>query len=127
FERDRAHRRDGRMTHLGGGIRDGERHRRRTEEGIAPAIHRHRAGVIGLATHRDLEVGGPCDRRNDADSRSVVFEDGSLLDMELDEDVEVTADSGGSRDRKSTRLNSSHRTISYAVFCLKKKILLTSL
>src|SRR5438094_7187531 len=25
------------------------------------------------------------------------------------------------RDRKSTRLNSSHRTISYAVFCLKKK------
>src|SRR5207248_11128030 len=26
-------------------------------------------------------------------------------------------------DRKSTRLNSSHRTISYAVFCLKKKTL----
>src|SRR5207248_7826935 len=25
----------------------------------------------------------------------------------------------GQRDRKSTRLNSSHRTISYAVFCLK--------
>src|SRR5437867_6063451 len=25
------------------------------------------------------------------------------------------------RDRKSTRLNSSHRTSSYAVFCLKKK------
>src|SRR2546422_8457478 len=25
------------------------------------------------------------------------------------------------RDRKSTRLNSSHRYISYAVFCLKKK------
>src|SRR5438105_8401550 len=27
-----------------------------------------------------------------------------------------------SRDRKSTRLNSSHEWISYAVFCLKKKI-----
>src|SRR6266516_7358615 len=27
----------------------------------------------------------------------------------------------GRRDRKSTRLNSSHRTISYAVFCLNKK------
>src|SRR3712207_8360112 len=26
------------------------------------------------------------------------------------------------RDRKSTRLNSSHANISYAVFCLKKKI-----
>src|SRR3712207_8710850 len=27
----------------------------------------------------------------------------------------------GARDRKSTRLNSSHANISYAVFCLKKK------
>src|SRR5688500_19920742 len=27
----------------------------------------------------------------------------------------------GARDRKSTRLNSSHLVISYAVFCLKKK------
>src|SRR3712207_4565995 len=27
----------------------------------------------------------------------------------------------GVRDRKSTRLNSSHANISYAVFCLKKK------
>src|SRR3712207_7505848 len=27
-------------------------------------------------------------------------------------------------DRKSTRLNSSHANISYAVFCLKKKIIL---
>src|SRR3712207_7345362 len=27
----------------------------------------------------------------------------------------------GTRDRKSTRLNSSHANISYAVFCLKKK------
>src|SRR5438105_12552565 len=30
-----------------------------------------------------------------------------------------------SRDRKSTRLNSSHEWISYAVFCLKKKRRLT--
>src|SRR2546430_10742229 len=29
--------------------------------------------------------------------------------------------SRGGRDRKSTRLNSSHSQISYAVFCLKKK------
>src|SRR3712207_7603133 len=28
---------------------------------------------------------------------------------------------GAHRDRKSTRLNSSHANISYAVFCLKKK------
>src|SRR5438270_7548042 len=32
---------------------------------------------------------------------------------------------GGRRDRKSTRLNSSHSQISYAVFCLKKKYILT--
>src|SRR5437899_7057154 len=31
-------------------------------------------------------------------------------------------DCDGRRDRKSTRLNSSHLGISYAVFCLKKKI-----
>src|SRR3712207_8047269 len=30
------------------------------------------------------------------------------------------------RDRKSTRLNSSHANISYAVFCLKKKNITTS-
>src|SRR3712207_6863600 len=40
--------------------------------------------------------------------------------------VEVPAGRGGRggdrvRDRKSTRLNSSHANISYAVFCLKKK------
>src|SRR3712207_8405237 len=29
-------------------------------------------------------------------------------------------------DRKSTRLNSSHANISYAVFCLKKKTILSS-
>src|SRR3712207_8558916 len=30
-----------------------------------------------------------------------------------------------SEDRKSTRLNSSHANISYAVFCLKKKKIMT--
>src|SRR5438552_5849990 len=33
----------------------------------------------------------------------------------------VGAGNRGQRDRKSTRLNSSHQIISYAVFCLKKK------
>src|SRR5258708_28321025 len=36
----------------------------------------------------------------------------------------IENDSGG--DRKSTRLNSSHQIISYAVFCLKKKTTRTS-
>src|SRR3712207_8272870 len=34
---------------------------------------------------------------------------------------ELLARAIGTRDRKSTRLNSSHANISYAVFCLKKK------
>src|SRR3712207_7917460 len=37
-----------------------------------------------------------------------------------DEDVRVVVITGAG-DRKSTRLNSSHANISYAVFCLKKK------
>src|SRR5437764_3586758 len=36
-------------------------------------------------------------------------------------DLSFQALSGLVGDRKSTRLNSSHRCISYAVFCLKKK------
>src|SRR3712207_7651113 len=35
--------------------------------------------------------------------------------------VEPALDRIDPRDRKSTRLNSSHANISYAVFCLKKK------
>src|SRR2546426_7704024 len=38
-----------------------------------------------------------------------------LLALEADRQEQVA------RDRKSTRLNSSHLVISYAVFCLKKK------
>src|SRR2546427_7511003 len=34
---------------------------------------------------------------------------------------EKAAEEAGTLDRKSTRLNSSHSQISYAVFCLKKK------
>src|SRR5256885_2944519 len=35
--------------------------------------------------------------------------------------IRGTLDAAGVKDRKSTRLNSSHLVISYAVFCLKKK------
>src|SRR5438034_5611840 len=40
---------------------------------------------------------------------------------ERPEPCECQTHSFGARDRKSTRLNSSHTVISYAVFCLKKK------
>src|SRR3712207_7217259 len=37
---------------------------------------------------------------------------------------EIGANSRDQEDRKSTRLNSSHANISYAVFCLKKNTIL---
>src|SRR5688500_19900922 len=42
----------------------------------------------------------------------------------LNEELQATVEELNT-DRKSTRLNSSHLVISYAVFCLKKKILET--
>src|SRR3712207_8682666 len=42
----------------------------------------------------------------------------------LDRGAGVRTSGAAGRDRKSTRLNSSHANISYAVFCLKKKKLL---
>src|SRR5207248_5063694 len=46
-----------------------------------------------------------------------VTDDGAETDLDLGHYERFTDEP----DRKSTRLNSSHRTISYAVFCLKKK------
>src|SRR5690349_23495808 len=42
-------------------------------------------------------------------------------DIFRDTQFQVVARALGTPDRKSTRLNSSHVEISYAVFCLKKK------
>src|SRR3712207_8465480 len=42
-------------------------------------------------------------------------------DLHVSDEAEDAQCRVGSRDRKSTRLNSSHANISYAVFCLKKK------
>src|SRR5690242_21089370 len=44
-----------------------------------------------------------------------------LFGIGRDVDAVIDVDGAGFRDRKSTRLNSSHMSISYAVFCLKKK------
>src|SRR5205807_3046951 len=45
-----------------------------------------------------------------------------LLRRLNDSGKEIDASPVSAKDRKSTRLNSSHLVISYAVFCLKKKI-----
>src|SRR3712207_6871431 len=61
---------------------------------------RRRRGATGLAVRADLEAGAAA---APADAHAVQLRP------------------GGQQDRKSTRLNSSHANISYAVFCLKKK------
>src|SRR5438552_11694887 len=53
-------------------------------------------------------------RRHRAGVRHIVAEVRTVVDAGDDEH-------GSTTDRKSTRLNSSHQIISYAVFCLKKK------
>src|SRR3712207_7417220 len=48
-------------------------------------------------------------------------------DGRADDRVATTAGARRVGDRKSTRLNSSHANISYAVFCLKKKNKMTAI
>src|SRR3712207_7805038 len=76
--------------------------------------------------------GGP--RLGDARLRDDLVRGDRLVARKLGVGADLEADLGGRRvglrdepdpavlqDRKSTRLNSSHANISYAVFCLKKK------
>src|SRR3712207_6877757 len=69
-------------------------------------------GDVGLV---GLPDGGPDRRRSSVPRRGLVLALGIGFDVLLDPVL---------GDRKSTRLNSSHANISYAVFCLKKKRLL---
>src|SRR5438309_9330203 len=69
--------------------------------------------------------------RSHADIRFVeraieLAEDGAIVGLvaelhELDSVVRIEFMKFSDQDRKSTRLNSSHSSISYAVFCLKKR------
>src|SRR5256885_10775559 len=63
------------------------------------------------------------DRRIGVEARDLQFELARMPDVVGIEERHVLAARGGDAgvDRKSTRLNSSHLVISYAVFCLKKK------
>src|SRR3712207_6996677 len=78
---------------------------------------------------RSLEGGGgdvapAVEVRGVDGDRFTVLGDGAVVVAAVEEGVaEVCPHVGRVRleDRKSTRLNSSHANISYAVFCLKKK------
>src|SRR2546426_8756894 len=52
---------------------------------------------------------------------AVLLEDEQRPCLAREAHLEVVFDAIDAGDRKSTRLNSSHLVISYAVFCLKKK------
>src|SRR2546422_11505448 len=59
--------------------------------------------------------------RSRVGGREVVQQDLGRAEHHGQQVVEVVRDRARQPDRKSTRLNSSHGYISYAVFCLKKK------
>src|SRR5947207_9786063 len=81
----------------------------RSRDGYAGNVSAERALSSGLDHGRD---GLRCARHQRLDAAV-----GSVLDPAAQPQT-----GGGARDRKSTRLNSSHTVISYAVFCLTKKI-----
>src|SRR3712207_9584942 len=75
------------------------------------------------STTHDLEVHKPSVLHSDEGAaRGIALElpaGDELQEHETRESAWIVVISG--EDRKSTRLNSSHANISYAVFCLKKK------
>src|SRR5207249_12278544 len=96
----------------------------------APSLSLHDALPIS-DDFRFLGEGGAARRHDDIGHADLL---GDLARHRIDDDLAETAcldDLGNRRgedeavdqlpDRKSTRLNSSHVSISYAVFCLKKK------
>src|SRR2546422_11720987 len=70
---------------------------------------------VGAVVARSADASLASSRRSLTLARMTRFD---LLLISPWADIEVA---GVRRDRKSTRLNSSHGYISYAVFCLKKK------
>src|SRR4051812_11800489 len=78
-------------------------------------------GTGGLPRGRIVEVYGPESSGKTTLALHVVGEAQKAGGVCAFVDAEHALDVGYARDRKSTRLNSSHMSISYAVFCLKKK------
>src|SRR3712207_8574379 len=80
-------------------------------------------GVECAAEHHLLGVLGDVDEAAGADRHPAELRDVDMavaVDLAEAQEGEVEP-AAGVEDRKSTRLNSSHANISYAVFCLKKK------
>src|SRR5207249_8406018 len=76
-------------------------------------------GDKGEVSLRDVPLYMP--GRYHMTSPPAVIDDLVVVGSAINDNNRVDMPSGVVRDRKSTRLNSSHVSISYAVFCLKKK------
>src|SRR3712207_9212278 len=76
-----------------------------------PIFRRRQVGALGARSVQELDVG-----RDHLGHRSLV----AVLVGEAPA-LQAAFHLDQPADRKSTRLNSSHANISYAVFCLKKK------
>src|SRR3712207_8903826 len=74
--------------------------------------------IYTLALHDALPIFISIADAFDAMTQPRKYRDAKPLDEALGE---LRKAAGSQLDRKSTRLNSSHANISYAVFCLKKK------
>src|SRR2546426_6104968 len=74
--------------------------------------------IYTLSLHDALPISHPSARERDRPDAAAEHDDEGVAPDGGDRD---DGDPGGYLDRKSTRLNSSHLVISYAVFCLKKK------
>src|SRR3712207_5566557 len=92
-------------------------------------LYESRLGTYGKSTHRNAQPCARLDSRRgsklSARSRSVGILRSSQRIRTAERGVvsktRKQCEYGIGKDRKSTRLNSSHANISYAVFCLKKK------
>src|SRR5690625_6159069 len=69
-------------------------------------------------TIREALDTNPLLERDDGDQSDSVSDDFAEHDADTDTSAGEIDDAFGEEDRKSTRLNSSHVAISYAVFCL---------
>src|SRR5690242_20962128 len=76
---------------------------------------------VGLHAIGDEIFSGRRIDRDGASGRNVIRGDAVAKNGENARAVNIRERRRSLRDRKSTRLNSSHMSISYAVFCLKKK------
>ena len=83
---------------------------------ISPQIEK---SILVTREEKAIEIGKKfntitiIDEKEESVNGAVALADKYLLENNFDASIVL--------DRKSTRLNSSHKPISYAVFCLKKK------